>query len=144
MKYFRTKKERKQYYERLLARRSNIEFNNDGKEEKASIAIAGWKTFYSLSEGEQKRRRVEWDAYYARVRQSVSALMYKEMHGAISLGNWEEFRSLADQARRMKEDGTNITLPMPKHADPYAIDNDASVREYLSLEREIKELTLYV
>lgn len=107
--------------------------------EKDPIIVA-WKKFLALPYDKQVEIRAKWDEYYAQVHESPIYLLVESQKEAAFTGQVAVVKDLADQAKRMREDGANITLDYPSSVDVFEFDCGATVKAYRFLQKKIKEL----
>lgn len=138
----KAKKDDDRFY-KLISLRNEIELDNNPsrRHPESKRLISAWKNFNNLSYDEQRRRRIEWSAYYEKVAESLIYHIFLKQRDLARENRWGEVKELADEVRRMRENGHHITLTKPPHIDPFDLDNNIWIRDYKRLDREIKSLS---
>ena len=131
----RKRKEQKERLTKLIRYIRDLEYVNPASKN----VIASWKEFLKLSAIEQTQRKQEWEDYYRKVKQSPMYTLFQEQKAAAKEKNWKRVRALAGQAKQMREQGGERTIPMPQHPHPWEFES-GWVHVYREVERIVRTL----
>lgn len=126
-----TKSEINKRLQRAIAQREQLEQQDMIK------ALHAWE---EAPQNVKARIINEWDQYYKNVDQTPIYALFQEQREAMSRRDYGRVKELADEARRMREDGNHITLEKPRSIDPFDYQHHPLIKAYRRVNKQIKEL----
>lgn len=102
--------------------------------------IISWKTWLKKPYAEKQPIIKAWEDYYANVKKSVIYAIFMEMRQKSFKSDWGGVRELAQQVRKMEEDGVAKTTDLPKSIDPWEFSHNPKINAYLKAEEGIRDM----
>lgn len=125
----------KQDVSAVLSRHSEIvgKYNNHPE-------ILAYNRFYAMPFSEQQSLRTEWNEYYDKCLESTEFSLYTSARDALKNSNFKELKAIGAFAREQLVGGFD-EIPKPSAYDPLLLDRSSIVRQFISSQSVIKNLT---